>query len=118
MGMKCAAIVGLLTLLTTLPVRSQVDSAVRDIITDPNLSLRCKELMEERSQKVKVRQRLSDLLQRNQNLLKNTPAMRVQMKKRLESSHISVRNELYLASLQVQNMEETIIRSGCPGINL
>ena len=116
--MKSLAIVGILTLLIMAESRAQTDSAVRDIITDPNLSMRCKELMQERNDKIKIRQRLNDLLQRNQNLLKSTPDMRVQMKKRLEASQISVRNELYLASLQVQNMEESIIRSGCPGINL
>jgi hypothetical protein len=67
---------------------------------------------------VKIRQRLSGLLQRNQNLLKQTPSMRVAMRRRLESNQVTVRNELYLATLQVQSMEETIIRSGCPGINL
>lgn len=111
-------IVGLLTLFAGVRLSAQTDSSVKDILTDPNLSTRCKELTQERNDKVKIRQRLSGLLQRNQNLLKETPQMRVAMRRRLESNQVTVRNELYLATLQVQSMEETIIRSGCPGINL
>lgn len=110
--------VGLLTLLGALAAMAQETSINRDIITDPNLSSRCKELMQDRNDKVKVRQRLTGLLERNQNLLKKTPEMKVTMKKRLESNQITLRNELYLATLQVQSLEESIIRSGCPGINL
>ncbi len=89
-----------------------------DLTTDPNLSSRCRELLQDRNAKVAVRQRLAGLAQRNQNLLKQTPETRTLMKKRLEASQITLRNELHLATLQVQSMEETIIRSGCPGINL
>ena len=116
--MKFAWIVGILTLLTGVPVGAQIDTSVKEILTDPNLSTRCKELMQERNDKVKMRQSLSGLLQRSQNLLKQTPAMRVSMRRRLESNQVTVRNELYLTTLQVQSMEESIIRSGCPGINL
>ena len=70
--------------------------------------------MRERNDKVKIRQRLSSLLQRNQNLLKSAPKMRVAMRSRLESSRVTIRNELYLVGLQIQGLEETAIRSGCP----
>ena len=111
-------IVGILTLFLAAAAFAQDASVVKDIITDPNLSLRCKDLMQERNDKIKIRQRLSGLLERNQNLLKKTPEMRQTMRRRLEANQITVRNELYLATLQVQTMEESIIRSGCPGINL
>ncbi len=111
-------IVGILTLFLSTLCWGQSTSVVKDIITDPNLSLRCKELMQERNDKVRIRQRLCGLLERNQNLLKKTPDMRKIMRSRLEANQITVRNELYLATLQVQSMEESIIRSGCPGINL
>ena len=89
-----------------------------DLVADPNLSSRCRELLKERNDKVATRQRLTGLLQRNQNLLKQTPESRSLMHKRLRANEITLRNELYLATLQVQSMEESIIRSGCPGINL
>jgi hypothetical protein len=116
--MKLVWIVGILTLFAGARLSAQTDASVKEILTDPNLSTRCKELTQERNDKVKIRQRLSGLLQRNQNLLKQTPSMRTAMRSRLESNKVTVRNELYLSTLQVQSMEETIIRSGCPGINL
>lgn len=107
-----------MTLFAGARLSAQTDSSVKEILTDPNLSTRCKELMQERNDKIKIRQKLSSLLQRNQNLLKQTPSMRKAMRSSLQSNQVTVRNELYLATLQVQSMEETIIRSGCPGINL
>ena len=111
-------IVTLLTLSLTLPALGQTFDISRDVITDPNLSLRCKEQMKERAEKIKFRQKLNDLMKRNDVLLKKMPQTRPSMIKRLEANQISVKNELYLADLQVKAMEETIIRSGCPGINL
>lgn len=105
-------------LLTMNAYAQNTDLFTRDILTDPNLSSRCKELLQERNDKIKTRQRLSSLYQRNQNLLKKTPSSRPLLTKRVEASGITLRNELYIASLQVQNLEESIIRSGCPGINL
>ena len=111
-------IVGILTLLTSFHASAQSADISRDVLTNPNLSLRCKDLMQERTDKIKIRQKLNDLLARNQKLLKQMPPERESTRKRLESNQISVRNELYLADLQIQSMEETIIRSGCPGIKL
>lgn len=111
-------IVTLLTLSLTFTAWGQTFDISRDVITDPNLSLRCKEQMNERADKIKFRQKLNDLMKRNDVLLKKMPESRTSMVKRLEANQISVKNELYLADLQVKAMEETIIRSGCPGINL
>lgn len=106
-------------ILLTLNAHAQnTELFERDIITDPNLSQRCRELLQERNDKIKVRQKLTALYQRNQNLLKKTPLSRPLAVKKAEATGITLRNELYLASLQVQNLEESIVRSGCPGINL
>jgi len=111
-------VVTLLTLSLTIPAWGQTFDISRDVITDPNLSLKCKEQMKERAEKIKFRQKLNDLMKRNDLLLKKMPETRPSMVKRLEANQISVKNELYLADLQVKSIEETIIRSGCPGINL
>lgn len=106
-------------ILLTLNAHAQnAEVFTRDIITDPNLSARCKDLLQERNDKIKIRQTLTSYYQRNQNLLKKTPPTRPLLTKRVEATGITLRNELYIASLQVQNLEESIIRSGCPGINL
>ena len=108
----------LFVILLTTTSYAQTEVFTRDVVTDPNLSSRCKALLQERNDKIKTRQRLTDLVQRNQNLLKKTPSTRPILTKRVEATAITLRNELYIASLQVQNLEESIVRSGCPGINL
>jgi hypothetical protein len=49
------------------------DALMQDAITRPALGLRCKELHKQRSDKVKIQQRLNALLQRNQSLIKKSP---------------------------------------------
>lgn len=91
---------------------------MQDAITKPALSLRCKELFKERADKIKVQQRLNSLLQRNQDLIKKSPNAKETLNARLKSHQIRVKNELHLATLQVESMEENIVRSGCPGLSL
>jgi len=91
---------------------------MQDAITKPALSLRCKEVLGERNEKIKVQQRLNALLQRNQDLIKKTPKAKPSMHNRLLSNQIKIKNELYLTNLNIENMEENIVRSGCPGISL
>ncbi len=91
---------------------------MQDAITKPVLSLRCKELFKERAEKIKVQQRLNALLSRNQDLIKKSPKAKESMHSRLMSNQVKVKNELYLTNLQIETMEENIVRSGCPGLSL
>lgn len=91
---------------------------MQDAITKPALSLRCKELFQERSDKIKVQQKLNALLQRNQEIIKKSPKARETLHARLLANQVKVKNELYLATLKIETMEETIVRSGCPGLSL
>ena len=97
---------------------AQDDYLMRDAITKPALSLRCKELLRERSDKIKVQQKLNALLQRHQALIKKSPKAKPSMHNRLLSSQIKIKNELYLTNLNIETMEENVVRSGCPGISL
>lgn len=101
-----------------LNVYSQNEYLTQDAITKPALSLRCKELLRERAEKIKVQQRLNALLQRNQDLIKKSPKAKPSLHNRLLSSQIKIKNELYLTNLNIETMEESIVRSGCPGISL
>src|SRR5690554_618520 len=94
------------------------ESLMQDAITRPALSLRCKELHNERSDKVRMQQKLNALLQRNQDLIKKTPENKQTLLARLKSTEIRIKNELHLTNLQIESMEENIVRSGCPGIAL
>lgn len=91
---------------------------MQDTITKPALSSRCKELHKERSDKIKIQQRLNALLQRNQDLIKKSPRAKETLHARLRSNQVKVKNELYLTNLQIETMEENIVRSGCPGLSL
>ncbi len=97
---------------------AQEEDLLQDPITRPALSLRCKELLKERDLKVRHQQKLQGLLQRNRDLVKKTPEARGTIRGRVEAHEIRVRNELHLAELQIQSMEENVVRSGCPGIAL
>ena len=97
---------------------AQDEGIMQDAITKPVLSLRCKELFKERADKIKVQQRLNALLQRNQDLIKKSPKAKESMHSRLMSNQVKVKNELYLTNLQIETMEENIVRSGCPGLSL
>jgi hypothetical protein len=114
--MKLLFTVILLALSTGL--FAQDDYLMQDAITKPTLSLRCKEMLSERDDKVKVQQRLNALLQRNQDLIKKNPKANSSMQSRLQASQVKVKNELYLTNLNIESMEENIVRSGCPGISL
>lgn len=91
---------------------------MQDAITKPVLSLRCKELFKERAEKIKIQQRLNALLSRNQDLIKKSPKAKEGLHSRLMSNQVKVKNELYLTNLQIETMEENIVRSGCPGLSL
>lgn len=93
-------------------------AGVRDIITDPALSYRCKSLLNERNEKVKTKQKLKSILQRNNKLLKQTPNNKKSLIAKLTISKNEITNFLSLTELKIQSMEENIIRKGCPGINL
>ena len=100
------------------PLFAQDESLMQDAITKPVLSLRCKELFKDRADKIKMQQRLNSLLLRNEKLLKKSPSTKVGIQGRLKSNQVKIKNELHLTSLQIQAMEENIVRSGCPGLSL
>ena len=91
---------------------------MQDAINRPAISLRCKEMLSERDDKVRVQQKLNALLQRSLDLIKKNPKANQSMQSRLQASLIKVKNELHLTTLNIQSMEENIVRSGCPGIAL
>jgi hypothetical protein len=97
---------------------AQDESLMQDAITKPALSLRCKELFKDRADKIVIQQRLNALLARNQTLLRKAPKARESIKARLSSNQVRIKNELHLVNLQVESMEENIVRSGCPGLSL
>ena len=105
-------------LALSLPAFAQSESLMQDAITKPVLSLRCKELFKDRADKIKMQQRLNALLQRNEDLIKKSPSAKQTLHARMKATQIRIKNELYLTNLQIETMEENIVRSGCPGLSL
>lgn len=91
---------------------------MQDAITSPPISSRCKELFKDRTHKIKVQQRLSALLQRNNDLVRKTPKSKETLHIRLRSTQVRLKNELRLTALNIETQEENIVRSGCPGLAL
>lgn len=114
--MKCILTVMILALSSGL--FAQNDPLMQDAITKPVLSLRCKELFKERAEKIKIQQRLNALAQRNDDLIKKSPKAKETLHARMKATQVRIRNELHLTNLQIEAMEENIVRSGCPGLSL
>jgi len=86
------------------------------VITDPAISMRCQALEVEREKKLKHKQRLMALQLRAKKLLKAAPANKISIKGKIENSKEKVSHELELSRLRIEELEEHIIRQGCPGI--
>lgn len=108
----------ILFILFSLNVSDSDAQVVRDIITDPMLSKRCKSLLKDRKDKMLVRQRLHTLLLRNQELQGQLKESQKTTANRLELNKIQIQNNLRLAEMKVKAMEERIVRRGCPGATL
>jgi hypothetical protein len=91
---------------------------IRDVITDPAVSKRCKALISERNQKIENKQKLTSLLRRNTKLLNKLKVNQKLVGKKLEITKISLQNNLRLTKFRIKSMEENIVRKGCPGISL
>ena len=91
---------------------------IRDIINDPAISRRCKALLSERTEKIKIQQRLNSLVLRNQKLQKMSKSQQKSVNSRLELNLVQLKNNLRLTRMRLKSMEENIVRKGCPGISL
>lgn len=88
------------------------------VIENPAISKRCKALIDDRNNKILFTQNLKSLVKRNKSLQKKLRANQRTLEQKLLIHANTLRRELTLALAQIQNMEEKIIRSGCPGMTL
>lgn len=106
-------IVGLVT-ISTIHAQDYRET----IITDPSISRRCDDLTQKRSKKIKHKQRISALIQRNIKLQKIAPLNKRQVKRKLEVNFNRLKNEYRLTKNKITRIEEVVVRNGCPGIAL
>ena len=107
-----------LSLLLTATLRLQAQEWRGSVITDPSISIRCQELVEERTLKINHKQRISALIVRNKVLQKITPDFKKSLKGKIQQNYSNLERELYLAKAKIEHLEENIVRKGCPGIGL
>jgi len=88
------------------------------VILDPSISKRCQALIEKRNDKVRHKQKLQALLKRNKRLQKHTPERKKSILAKLKRNGRELQHELHLALYRIDNMEENIVRQGCPGLKL
>lgn len=91
---------------------------LRDVISDPAVSRRCKALLKERADKIKVIQSNQSLILRNKKLQREVKPNQKTVRDRLEINLVQLKNSLRLSQIDIKSMEENIIRKGCPGIYL
>lgn len=91
---------------------------LKDVITDPAVSRRCKALLNARADKIRVQQKLQSLILRNKKMQKQSKPEQNIVKTRLELNLIQLNNNLKLTELNLKASEENIVRKGCPGITL
>lgn len=88
------------------------------IVTDPSISLRCKEILSLREKKLALRQKAQALIKRNKRLRKYAVSKRRSAINKLRENFNRLKQEEFLLNLKVKSIEENIVRSGCPGIIL
>lgn len=90
----------------------------RKIITDPAISRRCEQLIQEREDKVQHKQKIMELISRNRLLFIETPKHRLSVLEKLRLNYGKLRRELRLSLIKISRQEEHLVRRGCPGVKL
>lgn len=89
-----------------------------NLITDPAISRRCFTLVERRQEKLTIKQKIRALIKRNNWLQEVTPKNKKTVLIKLKQNMRHLKQEDGLIGIKISQLEETIIRSGCPGITL
>lgn len=99
-------------------VRKLLNSNRISVITDPAIGKRCFRMIEKRQRKIKMKQKVRELMERNKYLQKIAPKNKEIFRERLKISMRNLLNESSLVEMKITQLEEDIIRKGCPGIQL
>lgn len=89
----------------------------KSVITVPTVSSKCKVLIDQREKKLRIKQTLSALIERNIKL-QHKEIKEVEAKRRLIANLRKLRNEYILAKNRVRYLTSEIVVTGCPGVTL
>lgn len=88
------------------------------IIRDPHLNGRCKELLAKRYQLIEIKRKIKGLLNTNVNLRSGIPPEKINLHKKIYRNHQKLEREYYYIGQKIINLEETLIKRGCPGVQM
>ncbi|MBL6988498.1 MAG: hypothetical protein ISR65_01895 [Bacteriovoracaceae bacterium] len=100
------------------PVAAFSQEYLKSAITDPTVSLKCQDSLDERNKKVQHKKKLKILLARNRNLAKQIPKYKQLQLQRLRINYNSILREYYFAKSRIEDMTKDIVMQGCPGLQL
>lgn len=87
------------------------------VITAPTVSSKCRVLIEEREKRVKMKQTLSALIERNIKL-QHLETKDLELKRKLIGNLRKLRNEYLFTKNKVRHLTSEIVITGCPGVTL
>ncbi len=90
----------------------------KEDLSTPKLTDDCHHMLKERGKKIRHQQRIAALLKKNEDLQKRAIKQSPTTAKKLKFNKSSLIREQRLVDIKIENMEEQIIRRGCPGITL
>jgi hypothetical protein len=105
-------------LLPLLSVNASEEYFKGNIITDIKTTRRCDELVQERNEKLILKNKILGLLSKNQKLKEGTAENRKSLLDLLNKNLEELNQFLKKTSDKINSSGEEIIRIGCPGIIL
>lgn len=106
----------LLFMVNTLGATVNIEDS-KSVITVPTVSSKCKVLIEEREKKVRMKQTLSALIERNIKL-QHQETKDLELKRKLVANLRKLRNEYIFTKNKVRHLTSEIVITGCPSVTL
>ena len=97
---------------------SEDQGKIVDGFESPKIGAHCKALLQKRRYVTELKQKATNLKKRAQENIKIDTNKRKTSVKKLEYILLELQNKIRLFSYQIENLNEQIVRNGCPGIVL
>ncbi len=96
----------------------ELQNQLNDLLSHPQISHRCKNLIHERQGKILTLERNKDLITRSQKLTTDQGNKRQMTKAQLQATIDRLTSELAKNQQQLTKHDELMVRSGCPLVRL
>lgn len=114
---KCSFFLAIFLLFSLSLIQNTLVAKIDfDTYRAPSSSYHCKELGTQRSENLRIKQKLTGLLERNTRLIKNTPREKESIYRKLVFLRGEIKFKLEKHIFKLKAVEENIVRRGCPSI--